>query len=142
MSRENPARCQRGYSLLEVLIATVLVVTALVPAMEALNTASTGRLVLGTELQRVHRLSSRMEEVLAVPMSSLVAAAAAGTRTTPSTYSDPVGTTDRRLVFLSLYDGDNADNDNDPFTGTDAGLIWLRVEVAGTPLWVEALKGG
>ena len=37
------------------------------------------------------------------------------------------------LVFLSRYDGDNADADDNSFTGTDEGLIWLRVTVENTP---------
>jgi hypothetical protein len=42
-------------------------------------------------------------------------------------------------VFLSRYDGDNADGDGDPFTGTDGDLIWVRVEIPGTTLDIEAL---
>ena len=33
------------------------------------------------------------------------------------------------LVYLSLYDGDNLDGDNNPLTGADPDLIWIRVEI-------------
>ena len=36
------------------------------------------------------------------------------------------------MVLLSGYDGDNADADDDPFTGTDAGLLWVQVQVEAT----------
>jgi len=44
-----------------------------------------------------------------------------------------------RNVFLSRYDGDNADTNNNPFDGVDAGLIWVRVEIAGSSLSIESL---
>ncbi len=47
---------------------------------------------------------------------------------------------DRRLVFISRYDGDNADTDDNPFTGTEADLLWLRVEIEGTASALQALK--
>ena len=33
------------------------------------------------------------------------------------------------VVFLFGYDGDNADADDDSFTGVDDGLMWVRVEI-------------
>ncbi len=50
------------------------------------------------------------------------------------------GSVDRRLVFIANYDGDNADTDNDPFTGTDPGLLWVRVEIEGSVAALQALK--
>jgi hypothetical protein len=29
--------------------------------------------------------------------------------------------------------------DNDPFTGTDAGLLWIRIELEGTGYAIETL---
>ena len=85
-----------------------------------------------------------MEIVLAEPYSSLEnAAIAAGmggdSWSAPSTYSDPFGADSRRLVFLSLYDGDNADSDANPFTGVDGDLMWVRTEIEGTLIAVETL---
>ena len=54
-------------------------------------------------------------------------------------YSDAAGATNRRLVYLSRYDADNADGDNDFFTGMDAGLVWVRVELEGTTQAIEGL---
>ena len=58
--------------------------------------------------------------------------------TTPSSYSDPFGQTERILVFIALYDPDSvlgpfslvdADNDNDGnlYTGDTSNLLWLSV---------------
>jgi len=33
---------------------------------------------------------------------------------------------------LSAYDADNSDGDDDPFTGTDEGLLWVRVAIEGS----------
>ena len=61
--------------------------------------------------------------------------------TAPSpAYSDAAGTPDRRRVFLSRYDGDDDPADGDPFTGVDAGLLWIRVEIEGTNLSLERLR--
>jgi hypothetical protein len=81
-----------------------------------------------------------MEEVLARSFAELAAeeVAAGGA---PSAYSDGAGAPDRRLVLLSRYDGDNADGDDDPFTGKDAGLLWVRVEIEGTDHVLETLTG-
>jgi hypothetical protein len=43
------------------------------------------------------------------------------------------------LVYLSRYDGDNADGDNNPFTGTDADLIWVRAAIADPPIDMTTL---
>lgn len=140
-TRLRSAAAQRGMSLWEVLIAALLLGVVLVPALEALRSGTNITRALAPELQRQYRLAGRMEEILAEPVDDLTAAAAAaGNRTTPSSYSDAAGTPDRRLVFLSLYDGDNADLDSNPFTGTDAGLVWVRVDIAGTPLSAEGLR--
>jgi hypothetical protein len=94
-----------------------------------------------------------MEEVLAEPYGTLLgAAAAAGSESTPSSYSDPAGPMDRRLVFIALYDATNADGDGNVFTVPDpdldgdgnpytgyADLLWLRVEVEGSITSLESL---
>jgi len=129
------ARCrQTGLSYAEALLAVIVLAIALVPAIEALQTAFTGAAVTETVVQWQQLLSTRAEEVLAEPYASLNAAAlAAGSETTPSSYSDPVGGPDRVLTFLSGYDGDDADADSNPFTGPDDGLLWVRVAVENTP---------
>jgi len=134
MSARASRAAQRGLSYVETLLAVVVLALALVPALETLQTAFTGSAVHETVVLWQQELATRMDDVLAEPFMSLDAAAqAAGGATIPSSYSDPAGSSDRLLVFLSRYDGDNADADADPFTGTDEGLLWVRVEIENSP---------
>ena len=134
-------RHQYGFSYVEILIATFLIAITLLPAINSLQTG-----VQNTTMQSVHvkdylGLKSKMEEMLALPLSSLdTEAQLINDPTTPSTtYSDASGIPHRRLVYLSRYDGDNLDGDNDPFTGKDAGLIWVRVAIEGTSASMQTL---
>lgn len=131
---------QAGITYIEVLIAAALIAVSLVPMMDAVRTATVSTGVHeDAAVQNLHLIAT-LEDVLAEPFSSLEAAAtAAGSESTLASYSDLAGSTNRRLVFLSLYDGDNADSDNDPFTGTDQGLMWVRVEIEGTAQAIETL---
>lgn len=133
-------RLEAGLTLVEVLVSIVLLAIILLPAVSALQTAAIGSSV-HSELATNHfRLTSRLEELLAEPFSSLVdAAIAAGGPLVPSSYSDAAGPPDRFLVYLSLYDGDNADNDNDPFTGTDPDLLWIQVAVEDTVFELQTI---
>ena len=131
-------RRESGFSYVEVLVASVLIAISLVPAMEALRT---GILATGAHESQVSRhggIAGKMEEVHAQRFAALEAAEAASGGGA-SSYSDAPGTPDRRVVLLSRYDGDNADTDNDPFTGTDDDLLWVRVEIEGTAVGVESL---
>ncbi len=123
----------RGLSYAEALLAVAVLAVALVPALDALQTAFAGAAVQDELRDGQQQVANGIEMVVAEPFSNLdQAAQAAGSETVASSYSDPVGP-DRMLVFLSRYDGDNADSDDDPFTGTDAGLIWVRVVRENTP---------
>ncbi len=120
-----------GFSYAELLVATLVLTLSMLPAMDALRTGILGSSV-DESLTVAHvRLRSKMEKVLAQPHTDLTSAevAAAGG---PSTYSDAVGTPNRRLVFLYRYDGDDADADGDPTTGTDPGLLGVRVDIEAT----------
>jgi Tfp pilus assembly protein PilV len=137
-------RKMAGLTYLEVLVATMLLVTALLPALEALGPSVAGTAVLENLTEDHYQLNARLEAVLAEPFADLDAAAvAAGSPTTPSSYSDVYTYADgrqiTRSVFLSRYDGDNADADDDPFTGTDADLLWVRVEIPESALDIDAL---
>jgi hypothetical protein len=44
-----------------------------------------------------------------------------------------------RQVYLSRYDGDNADGNGNVFDGTDEGLLWVRVEIEESGLAIERL---
>ena len=133
-----------GLSYIEVLIAVVLIMIALVPALDALIPGTAGSGIHESIAEDHYRLTGKLEQVLAAPFGQLNSAAnAAGSPTTPTTYSDDVDYADgrqiRRNVFIARYDGDNTDADDDPFTGTDDGLLWVRVTIAGTGMSIESL---
>jgi Flp pilus assembly pilin Flp len=145
---------QIGLTYIEVMIALVLIAVALVPALEALHTGMLGAEVYASSSKEHFSAAAKMEEVLAEPYVSLLAAAAmAADEITISSYSDAVATPDRRLVFLSRFDADNADGDNDPFSVPDpnldgdnnpftgyAGLIWVQVRIDGSGSALESLS--
>ena len=130
-----------GLTYVELLIATVLIVVALVPAIEALRPAIQGSGIHQSETALHYHLLSGLEDVLARPFVELdTEAQALGNHTASSAlFSDTAGSVNRRLVFLSRYDADNADGNNDPFTGTDEGLVWVRIEVEGTTHALQTL---
>ncbi len=133
---------QAGFSYMEVLIATLLIVIVLVPALDAMQSGIQGSGIHTELAQNQYRMISKMEQTLALPFSELLVQAdlvADPTVLIPSPYSDTAGTASRRLVFLARYDGDNADGDTDPFTGTDAGLLWLRVTIENKPRSLETV---
>ena len=136
--RPRSTRYQRGVSYVEVLTAAIIIAVAVIPAMTALRGAMDTAEADTEATARHFQLVAKMEQVLAEPFTA-VSAAVAGPAS-PSTYSDAPGSTDRRLVFVSLYDGDNADVDGDPFTGADPDLLWVRVEIEGTLDATESLK--
>ena len=132
---------QTGFSYIEVLIATVLIAITLIPALEAIQGALVGSGIHESLTSHHYLLKDKTEEVLAEPFSALEdAATAAGGNSVATSYSDSSGTPNRRLVFLFGYDADNADADNDPFTGVDDGLIWVRVELESTGQFLETLS--
>ena len=123
---------QSGFSYVEVLIATLLIVIMLVPALDAMQSGIQGSGIHTQLAQNQYRMISKLEQTLALPFAELLEQAdlvADPTVLIPAPYSDAAGTESRRLVFLARYDGDNADADNDPFTGTDTGLLWVRVTI-------------
>ena len=137
MSRRNA-----GTSYIEVLVATVILVVALAPAIDALRTGLRGAEISASRVALHYRVTGRMEELLAEPYADLDAEAVAlgSPSVVSATYSDGAGTPDRRVVHLSRYDGDDDPSDGDPFTGVDAGLLWIRVEIEGTNLALERLR--
>lgn len=130
-----------GFSYMEVLVATVLIALTLVPAIEALQPAVQGTGIHQSETVRHFHLTAKLEEVLAEPFSTLDdEAQVLSDPTAPSpNYSDAPGANDRRLVYLARYDADNADGDNDVFSGTDEGLLWVKVELEGGGRAIESL---
>lgn len=128
-----------GFSYVEVLVATVLIALVLVPSIEALQSGVQSSAAHVDFAVNNYRLRDKLEETLARPFAELETMAGNATAAVPPPYSDPLGTADRRLVYLARYDGDNADADDDPFSGEDDGLLWLRVRIVGTHYDVETL---
>ena len=131
-----------GLTYVEVLIATALIAITLIPAMEALRPATRGMSIHEVRTVQHYELTARLEELLARPFSELdeVAVAINDPNIASVTYSDPAGQANRRLVYLSRYDADNADGNGNFFdAGMDAGLLWLRVEFEGTNQAIESL---
>ena len=116
----------------------------MLPALQSMFPATSVAGVHDARAEDYYLLSGRLEELLAEPFADLDdAATAAGNETTPTTYSDVVTARNGRQVnmnvFLSRYDTDNADSDNNPFTGTEDDLMWVRVELPGTADGLETL---
>lgn len=135
--RVNTPRQQSGISYVEVLAAVIIIAVTVVPATNAIRGALDVAEADNLATVNHYRLVSKMEEVLAEPFADVVSAAAGPS--TATVYSDPPGT-DRRLVFIAPYDGDNADADNDPFTGGEPDLLWVRVEIEGSVSFLQALN--
>lgn len=131
---------QSGLTLVEVLVSMVLLSILLIPAIQAIQTGVAGADVHADVTTSNYRIASRLEELLAEPFPELSdAAIAAGSPTTPSNYSEAAGPPARVLVYLSLYDGDNADADDNVFTGTDPDLLWVRVEIENSVFSLETV---
>ncbi|CAN5167378.1 hypothetical protein BH24PSE2_BH24PSE2_14540 [soil metagenome] len=127
---------------MEVLVAAMVLAISLPAALDALGTAVRGAAHHESQTARRYLVSGRMEQVLAEPAASLDAAAlAAGSPKAPTSYSDPPGTSERLLVYLAHYDLDDVDGDLDPFTGGDAQLMWVRVEIENQALGLESVIG-
>ncbi len=118
---------QSGISYVEVMVATLLIAVALVPMIEALGP--------GLQGSRIHReraevnfvLQGKLERVLAESFADLDdAAATAGDFTVATSYSDLAAGVPHE-VFVWRWDVDNADADDDPFTGGEDDILWVRV---------------
>ena len=131
--RDDPA--ERGFSYIEVLIATALIAVCLAPAIDALQGGIQGAAIHAATTTDDYQLTGKMEAVLAQPFSSLEQAAiAAGGPTVATTYSDGAAAPSRRLVYLAPYDPATA-----TFAAAPTGLLWVRVEIENTAHGLETL---
>ena len=125
--RVDRARRQAGLSYIEVLVATLLIAVALVPMMEALGPGLQGAQIHRERAEVHYALAGKLEEVLAQAFDDLdTAATAAGDYKISTSYSDLAAAVPHE-VFIWRYDVDNADGDNDVFTGGEDDILWLRV---------------
>lgn len=125
-----------GLAYIEVMVALVLVVMALVPALNALQTDTRGAPALVAIAARDALLRAKMEEVLAKPFDTVNAEtflAGGNTTTSVSTaLSDPAGP-DRRIVILYRTDGT-------ALSSSDTGLVRVRVAFEAGGIALETLK--
>ncbi len=143
------SRKSNGFSYIEVLIAMFILAIAIAPAMQAIQSGIQGAGIHAALIRQHYALIKRMEEVQADSFGDLLSAAqTVGNNTTPSSYSDAAGQTERILVFLALYDADadpftliDPDNDGDGelYTGDTSNLLWLRVELENSGQAMETL---
>jgi Tfp pilus assembly protein PilV len=131
---------QRGFGYVEALVAVVLLAVVLVPALEALGNAARNAPTAAQDDTLWMSAANKLRDVTGSRFDDLDAAAtAAGGAGNVSSLSDPTGSSPRVLIYLSRYDGDNADGDDNGFTGTDTDLIWVRAAIADTPVSLDTL---
>ena len=120
---------QKGVSYIELLVATILIAIALVPMMNSLQAGLQGASLFQKKSQSHYVLIGNLEKVLAEPFDDLDSAAtAAGAYTSPTTYSESAAPIPFN-VFIWRYDVDNADSDNNEFTGGEEDLLWVKVSL-------------
>ena len=126
---------------MEMLVAIALITVTLIPALDSLQSGIQGSGIYSAETDSHYWLRSKVDELMAMNYSMLVEQATDidDPLNIEDNLSDALGSDKCRLVYLAHYDGDNKDGDNDPFTGVDHGLLWIRVELAGQHHFLETL---
>lgn len=129
-----------GFAFLEVLVAAVILAVALVPASSAIRAASEHGRISRDRLAVEYLALAKLEAALAASWETLNNEAVITGGVTESTlWSDAVGSPNRRLVYVSPHDINNADGDNNLLTGVEAGILRVRVEVSGTNIQYQTL---
>ena len=121
-----------GLAYIEVIVALVVVVIALVPALNAMQLGLRGSQLLGAIAVRDTSLRGKMEEVMARPFDTLNAEtflSGGNTTTSVSTALSDAAGAERRIVILYRTDGSAV-------SASDTGLVRVRVayEAGGTAL--------
>jgi len=118
---------EEGFSYMEVLVATALIAMTLIPMLDSLKPGLQGSQIHRERAEIHFVLKGKMEQVLSEAFHDLDAEGlASGSPTAPTTYSD-TGASVPHQVFISRWDADNADADDDGFTGVEDDLLWVRV---------------
>ena len=96
-----------GFSLVELLLAVVILIIALVPIMDSITASfQHGRAAQENTLLLYHA-RAKMEDVLAMDFDSLPLSSPPGTPTALSDTVTVMGKTVNRDVLVELYDGDS-----------------------------------
>ena len=102
----NRLYSERGFSLIELLLAMVIMIIALAPLMDSITSSFHSTHVGEENTMLVNYAREKMEDVLAMKFLDVDVSAPAGT---PTALSDTVtifGRTVNRDVVVELYDGD------------------------------------
>ena len=131
-TRSRRRRGATGLAYIEVMVALVVVVIALVPALNAMQLGLRGSQWLGAIAVRDTSLRGKMEEVMARPFDTLNAEtflSGGNTTTSVSSALSDVAGAERRIVILYRTDGSAV-------SASDTGLVRVRVayEAGGTAL--------
>jgi len=115
---------QRGFSYVEVLVSTLLIATALVPALDALQTGIQASAIHQDSAETHALLMGKLEQILSEPFSQLSeqASIASNIDSIVGALSDAPGSSNRRLVYLAHFDGEAQ-----AYSGIETGLLWVRV---------------
>jgi prepilin-type N-terminal cleavage/methylation domain-containing protein len=106
VARRSTAFNEQGFSLIELLLAVVILVIALVPIMDSI-TASHQYAKAGKENTILLNYGrQKMEDVLAMSFDTVPISASPGTPTALSDTVTVLGKTVSRDVLVDLYDGD------------------------------------
>lgn len=154
----HPFTQQNGLSYVEVLLSTIILAVAIVPAMESLTAGIQTAAVHENVISSHYSLMSRMQEVKSLNFTELLNAAnTAGGYSSPSSYSDIAGAEPRVLVYLSYYDAfdsdsdgnvftifdNNTDSDNNPYTTPSSemplSIMWLSIELENSDAALQTL---
>lgn len=125
-----------GFAYVEVLVAAVILVIALVPASDAMRAATRQSDYARSLMPQHYRALQALEITQARTFAELLAEANATAGNSPSKWSDAAGTTNRRVVYIARIDFDNADADDNVTTGVDDRVVRINVQVEGTPVSV------
>lgn len=142
-SRRRAAAAERGLSYVEVLVATTLLVVALVPGLDAVRAGIGGSAALRAEAERQQQLQSAMEEQLAQPFNVLYE------RVARVGDGSPLFTDAARRIEVRIFrcDGSRLAGSNCAPTATvgqpapDTGLLRIQVRFAGGGPLLETLRG-
>ena len=127
---------QHGLSYTEVLIAIALVALIAWPTAQSIQTSLAVAQQSVDDTTFRFAMLSLVETTLASDYASLEQRA--GTQSAPI-LSEPLGANDTLDLYIAPWDIDNADFDDDPGTGVDDDVLWIRVALRNRPLSFETL---
>ena len=123
------SRAPQGFSLIEIVVALLVLAVCLVPAANALRAGLATPTIADEASQRLGCVKATMEAMLAEPYPKLFAAALASTQATA--YSTVAADCPAINVYITSY---NPATSPYYFPGTDTDLLYVRVRLADATL--------